>query len=61
MSSVQLTTESSEPEIQFNNGIKMIVSAYETQTSILSNEIEMLNFGNNNGTVVDKDAFKPRQ
>ena len=25
------------------------------------NEIEMLNFGNNNGTVVDKDAFKPRQ
>ena len=43
MSSVQLTTESSEPEIQFNNGIKMIVSAYETQTSILSNEIEMLN------------------
>ena len=43
MSSVQLTTESSEPEIQFNNGIRMIVSAYETQTSILSNEIEMLN------------------
>ena len=43
MSSVQLTTESSEPEIQFNNGIRMIVSAYETQTSILSNEIGMLN------------------
>lgn len=43
MSSVQLTTESSEPEIQFHNGIRMIVSAYETQTSILSNEIEMLN------------------
>ena len=43
MSSVQLTTESSEPEIQFNNGIRMIVSAYETQTSILSTEIEMLN------------------
>lgn len=43
MSTVQLTSESSEPESQFNNGIKMIVSAYETQTSLLSNEISMLN------------------
>lgn len=43
MSLVQLTTESTEPEIQFNNGIKMMVSAYETQTSLLSNEISMLN------------------
>lgn len=42
MSTIQLTTESSEPELQFNNGIKMIVSAYETQTSLLSNEISML-------------------
>ena len=43
MSTVQLTSESSEPESQFNNGIKMIVSAYETQTNLLSNEISMLN------------------
>lgn len=42
-SSVQLTTENGEPETQFNNGIKMIVSAYETQTNLLSNEISMLN------------------
>ena len=25
-------------EIEFNNGIKMIVNAYETQTTFLSNE-----------------------
>lgn len=43
MSTIQLTSESSEPESQFNNGIKMIVSAYETQTTLLSNEISMLN------------------
>lgn len=43
MSTVQLTSEASEPESQFNSGIKMIVSAYETQTSLLSNEIAVLN------------------
>lgn len=43
MSTVQLTSEASEPESQFNSGIKMIVSAYETQTSLLSNEIAELN------------------
>ena len=43
MSLVQLTTESTEPEIQFNNGIKIIVSKYETQKSILSNKISKIN------------------
>lgn len=43
MSTVQLMSEESEPESQFNSGIKMIVSAYETQTSLLSNEIAVLN------------------
>ena len=42
MSSSELCTEASSPESQFNIGIKMIVSAYETQTTLLSNEITRL-------------------
>ena len=42
-SSSEICTEVTDPDTQFNNGIKMIVSAYETQTSFLSNEITRLN------------------
>lgn len=43
MSSSELCTEASSPESQFSIGIKMIVSSYETQTTLLSNEISRLN------------------
>ena len=33
------STDSNDIENQFNNGIKMIVNAYETQTTFLSNEV----------------------
>ena len=33
------STDSTDIENQFNNGIKMIVNAYETQTTFLSNEV----------------------
>ena len=36
------STDSNEIEFQFNNGIKMIVNAYETQTNFLSNEVKKL-------------------
>ena len=39
---IQLTTDINDPETQFNNGIKMIISAYETQTTYLSNELSQL-------------------
>ena len=35
-------TELNDPENQFNTGIKMIISAYETQMNLLSNEISSL-------------------
>ena len=36
------STDSNDIENQFNNGIKMIVNAYETQTTFLSNEVVKL-------------------
>ena len=33
----------SDTEMQFNKGIKMIISAYETQTEFMNNEIPKLN------------------
>ena len=35
-------TEQNEPEQQFNNGIKLIISAFETQSNQLSSEITSL-------------------
>ena len=33
----------SDTEMQFNKGIKMIISAYETQTEFMNNKITELN------------------
>ena len=41
-SPLQSTSETSDPEIQFKTGIKIIITAYETQTTLLLTELSQL-------------------